>query len=190
KPGTVTCCLTNAKGKTKCTVKSSASACEPPKGGQACVGSFASCCDACTTTGCVSTATTTTTTLPSPAIPFGGLECPCALSSDCHSSDPCCCVGLAGGNECKLQQDCAIHGGTCECNPGDVQLFAGKCPGIPCSVDSQCSSIEFCTGGVCTLKQPKDGPCAFSSGCSDGCCCAAPGGGSPTCDLPSECANV
>jgi hypothetical protein len=54
KPGFVTCCRTNSKGTTKCSTKSSADRCKAPKGGSACVSTFASCCDACTTGGCAS----------------------------------------------------------------------------------------------------------------------------------------
>jgi len=48
-----TCCRTK-NGVTKCTTKSSMSGCTPPKGGMVCVGKHASCCDACTATGCAS----------------------------------------------------------------------------------------------------------------------------------------
>jgi hypothetical protein len=54
KPGFVTCCRTSAKGVTKCSTKSGADKCKAPKGGSACVGIFASCCDACTASGCAS----------------------------------------------------------------------------------------------------------------------------------------
>ena len=54
KPGFVTCCRTTSKGTTKCSTKSGADKCKPPKGGTACAGIFASCCDACTATGCAS----------------------------------------------------------------------------------------------------------------------------------------
>jgi hypothetical protein len=54
KPGFVTCCRTSSKGKTTCSTKRSASSCSAPKGGSACVGVHASCCDACTTDGCAS----------------------------------------------------------------------------------------------------------------------------------------
>jgi len=54
KPGFVTCCRTTATGTTSCSIKSSASHCVPPAGGSACVGNFASCCDACTAGGCAS----------------------------------------------------------------------------------------------------------------------------------------
>lgn len=52
KPGFVTCCRTKASGVTKCSTKSKADRCKPPKGGSACVGTLASCCDACTSSGC------------------------------------------------------------------------------------------------------------------------------------------
>jgi hypothetical protein len=50
----VTCCRTSSKGVTKCSIKSSADRCTAPLGGSACVGTHASCCDACDTTngGC------------------------------------------------------------------------------------------------------------------------------------------
>src|SRR5262249_43193765 len=147
KPGSVTCCTTNAKGKTTCDIKSKAADCKAPRGGHACAGSVPSCCDACTAGGCAPPATTTTPTPPTTVPPSGGLQCACEASSDCQSEAPCCCQGLSGGNGnvCTLQQDCAAGGGTCECSAGDVRLFGGVCPGTPCSVDQQCSFVEFCT---------------------------------------------
>jgi hypothetical protein len=43
----VTCCKTTAKGKQSCSVKPSAEACKPPKGGTATAGASESCYDAC-----------------------------------------------------------------------------------------------------------------------------------------------
>src|SRR5206468_1558519 len=61
RPGFVTCCRTNSNGNTSCSIKSSESACNPPRGGTACVGSVPSCCDACGPGGtCGAPATTTT----------------------------------------------------------------------------------------------------------------------------------
>ncbi|MGH7895054.1 MAG: hypothetical protein ACREQL_10310, partial [Candidatus Binatia bacterium] len=48
KAGAVTCYRTDAKGRTKCSIKSSGSLCTAPAGGSVCVGTNASCCDACT----------------------------------------------------------------------------------------------------------------------------------------------
>src|SRR5262245_22539917 len=47
RPGAVTCCRTNRKGKQTCAVKRDATQCKPPRGGTAAVGTAASCCDAC-----------------------------------------------------------------------------------------------------------------------------------------------
>jgi hypothetical protein len=54
KPNFVTCCRTNSKGKTNCSTRRSVSSCKAPRGGSACVGVHASCCDSCTTSGCAS----------------------------------------------------------------------------------------------------------------------------------------
>ncbi len=63
RPGAVACCRTKASGRTKCNVKRSAAACVAPRGGSACTGQRASCCDACLESGGCA-APTTTTTLP------------------------------------------------------------------------------------------------------------------------------
>ena len=47
KPRAVTCCRVDSRGKVKCSIKSQLSQCKPPKGGQACEGTTASCCDSC-----------------------------------------------------------------------------------------------------------------------------------------------
>jgi len=52
RPDAVTCCRTNARGVTKCHVKSSALRCRAPRDGSVCVGAARSCCDACTDGGC------------------------------------------------------------------------------------------------------------------------------------------
>src|SRR5919197_6382833 len=55
----VTCCRTDATGNTTCSIKKTAAACKPPRGGSAFIGSTPSCCDACGVP-----ASTTTTTAP------------------------------------------------------------------------------------------------------------------------------
>jgi hypothetical protein len=81
KPGAVTCCRIDRRGKVKCSTKSSAEKCKAPKGGQACVGTAASCCDSCgagspdgsfvcETTTTTTTTSTTTTTMGSPSAAF------------------------------------------------------------------------------------------------------------------------
>lgn len=66
RPGAVTCCRTNARGRTTCSIAGDASRCRAPSGGSACVGAFASCCDACTASGCAPTPTPLPTPSPSP----------------------------------------------------------------------------------------------------------------------------
>jgi len=66
RPAAVTCCTTNARGVTKCSVKSKASSCRAPSNGQACVGVVSSCCDACTASGCFVPPTPTPTAKPTP----------------------------------------------------------------------------------------------------------------------------
>src|SRR5213596_203801 len=67
-PAAVTCCRTDAAGNTTCSIKRSAGACKPPRGGTAFVGSVPSCCDACgaagSTTTTPATIGSTTTTAP------------------------------------------------------------------------------------------------------------------------------
>jgi hypothetical protein len=64
RPGAVTCCRTNAQGKTRCSIARDAARCRPQRGGQACVGAFPSCCDACTATGCAPVPTPTPSPTP------------------------------------------------------------------------------------------------------------------------------
>ena len=67
KPGFITCCRVDKKGKVKCSIKSSLDRCKAPKGGQACAGGAASCCDSCgagSPEGAFVCGTTTTSTAP------------------------------------------------------------------------------------------------------------------------------
>lgn len=52
RPGRVTCCRTDAAGRKTCDLERSGAACRPRRGGTACIGSAASCCDACTAPAC------------------------------------------------------------------------------------------------------------------------------------------
>ncbi len=52
--GAVSCCATNASGRTTCRIRKNSVSCHAPRGGTACVGSYPSCSDACTAGGCVS----------------------------------------------------------------------------------------------------------------------------------------
>src|SRR5207247_97234 len=61
RPRALTCCRTDAHGHTKCCIKPRDAACRAPKGGSACIGTAASCCDACSSGTCAPPETTTTT---------------------------------------------------------------------------------------------------------------------------------
>src|SRR5437773_5455136 len=61
RPRSLTCCRTDAHGHAKCSIKPRDAACRAPKGGSACVGTAASCCDACSSGTCAPPETTTTT---------------------------------------------------------------------------------------------------------------------------------
>ena len=52
RPGSVTCCRSDAAGRTTCDIKRDAAACRPRRGGTACLGTATSCCDACTAPAC------------------------------------------------------------------------------------------------------------------------------------------
>jgi hypothetical protein len=50
--GRVTCCRIGVDGRKRCGIKRDGAACRPPRGGTACIGTAASCCDACTAPAC------------------------------------------------------------------------------------------------------------------------------------------
>lgn len=122
KSGFVACCRTRKSGTTSCTRKRSADRCVAPRGGGACVGSFPSCCDACTSSGCATssttatTTTTSTTTITAPAC--GTFGAPCGSCGDgqcmhrCDSGDVLGCVGHGTGVSCHATADCP-PGTTC-----------------------------------------------------------------------------
>jgi hypothetical protein len=113
--GAVTCCRTTVKGVTKCSIKRDAGRCRAPSGGTACLGSDASCCDACPT-GCpISTTTTTTTTIPCRSFDCSGVSCPpgevgVILRSQCGCAPVPGCGGSGGvcGGNCPV--DVATEG--------------------------------------------------------------------------------
>ena len=113
KPGAVTCCRTSASGVTKCSPKRDAATCRPPRGGSACVGIFASCCDACDAGGCTETTSTTSTSTTSTTIP---------------TATEGCCVGDFSS------QPNGIPPGTCAFEafgpPVGVAIFARTCADV------------------------------------------------------------
>jgi hypothetical protein len=64
KPDAVTCCKVDKKGKVKCSIKKNADRCQSSSKTIACVGTAASCCDACD--GACGGVTTTSSTAPTP----------------------------------------------------------------------------------------------------------------------------
>jgi hypothetical protein len=148
----VTCCRTNADGKTRCSIKKFAAACTPPPGGTACVGHFYSCCDACSATGC------------SPRPACGSADAP-TCDGTCPSGEacswfggPCSCVPtciLSGaptcGGACPTGQVCSQVFTGCGCVPSDTCIISqapacgGTCPtGQTCRV----------SGNVCVCGSP------------------------------------
>jgi len=70
----VTCCVTKTGG-TKCRIKRDPAHCTASNGSTACMGTYTSCCDACTSSGCATTTgSTTTTTLVGGGGPVTGLH--------------------------------------------------------------------------------------------------------------------
>lgn len=161
RPGAVTCCRTDAAGATRCRVKRSAAGCWPPRGGSACVGTEASCCDSCTT-GCLPV--TTTTTLP-PARP-------CARNGECDDGNPC------------SQDEC--QGGICrhEClcvGPGAIFTC---CPGPAAECDAPLRWFETCGDPVCGEHRDQPGVPPCGGGQTSGAACSAEGA---TCDPGDSC---
>jgi hypothetical protein len=74
-PAAVSCCTTGAAGKTKCRIRKSEGSCGPRGSGTACVGSFPSCGDACTASGCA----------PGPTIPSPPTSTPCTGACPIHT---------------------------------------------------------------------------------------------------------
>src|SRR5262245_53329408 len=182
KPGAVTCCRTRPGGSPRCSTKRDPGRCTAPLGGSACVGVFASCCDACGAGGCVvpttSTTTTTTTTVTSTT----------ALA--CGGTIPFCSDGgrWPGGGRCARHIGPA--GTFCACYPpgvtpcvfgpypvcgGGYCLEAGKVCQAVFGTDGGLVLFEGCTcvdaDGTCAPPAPGEfmctvGPCPTGSVCA------------------------
>lgn len=113
----VTCCRTTRAGVTRCSIKRKAASCSAPRGGTACVGSFPSCCDACTTGGC--------------AVPPCASATAPACGGSCPSGQVCASDPLAG-DACGCFPD-----GTQACGDSRSPLCNGTCPsGERCGLES------------------------------------------------------
>lgn len=162
RPGFVTCCRTNAQGVQKCSIKRSAAACKPPKGGTACVGDRPSCCDACGGATCPPPATTTSTTLrptTTTRVPGGNPSAPttsttlpqpqCLVDADCQGANLCdglqgcvggvCVVGMPG--LCPDDTP-ALWLGTASDLAGFIDIAITLCP-----ADALVSGVLFCLPG-------------------------------------------
>ena len=135
KPGSVTCCRTNAQGRTSCTIKSTATKCTAPKGGRACTGNFASCCDACTQGGCATTTTTTSSTSSTTTTTTTLPRIPCAGGTTPQCTDGVC----AAGEQCGPNSEISTLTTECDCFPAGV---------TPCVLSGfpQCGGV--CVGGL------------------------------------------
>lgn len=202
RPGAVTCCSLRSNGAVRCAVKRDASKCPTSRPGY-CVGTLASCCDACGAGGCV--VPTTTTTLGAcgggPGSCFGncpaGLTCTfvqdappfCACTPD--GSQPCGSVQVPSCNgTCPAGQHCAGDGivpglacgcipdGATGCDQANTATCSATCPdgvgGPRVCAPIATSGIDLC---ICV---DADTPCGTGSPglgvCPPGERCEVPGG--------------
>jgi len=161
KPGAVTCCVTKA-GQTKCKIKHDAAHCTAPAGATACVGIYASCCDACGAGGCATTTTTstssTTTTTAETGPPCGGDI----------ASNPSCNGTCSPGMACAYFQP----SDACTCVPGATcqqsgYCLANDCSNEPCPPGYTCAVIQQPFSAICIAGQ-----CGFGCLCPPGGVCA------------------
>jgi hypothetical protein len=127
KPGTFTCCRTSGGGHTTCRLVTSPGRCAGP--GE-CVGTFSSCCDACTAGGCATTTTTTTTTTTSPC--GNGIIDPGELCDGTNLGICGSVIGHCGSPGEPLACQC--------CVPGDrlpSDLRSARCPAATAATASQ-----------------------------------------------------
>jgi hypothetical protein len=143
RPGAVTCCRTTVVGS-RCTIRRNDEQCVHAGG---CVGSLASCCDACGPGGCVPTSTTTTlfpSTCGPSQYPSCGGTCPSGqrcvpfIESDC---------GVGGG----VNHDCVCSGESIGCGDPDP-ITLRVCGAGPCPLNGVCMVDISC--GVCGCSYP------------------------------------
>jgi hypothetical protein len=189
KPGAVTCCKTNRKGKTTCSVKRDATQCKPPGGGTATVGSAGSCCDACGPGGgdpvCGNLIVEEgelcdESTGPSAACPEPSGKLRCARPGEAGACDRCCgrSVGdLGTGLICTGAADTACCGFCARFGPGHR---CTDCKDAACScgtLGDACNDSSCCAGYAC--RPPASdfelGTCCADTGTgcgSGGDCCS------------------
>jgi hypothetical protein len=201
--GALTCCVTR-NGVTRCRVKRDPSRCVAPAGGSACAGSFASCCDACATGGCVAGTTTTapvpTTTTTSSG---GGTTTTTLPELLCNGGTgfPVCDGVCPPGHHCEATSvlgpfslDCGCFpDGTTACEASGYPTCGGACLGahacLPIkaidgpTVTTACTcadpaaqcTVDFATCGAGIVCPPGDVCTAFLLGGGGADCgCGAP----------------
>src|SRR6185295_6855546 len=149
RPDAVTCCRVGAP-RVRCAVKRDASRCT----GARCVGQHASCCDACSASGCLPPPTTTTTTIP----PCGGG--PFACGGSCPSGATCApvadfppyCGCVPDGSQACGSAAQPFCNGTCppgeECGP--LAIYEGApCACLPAGQTSCGEATSPTCGGAC-----------------------------------------
>jgi hypothetical protein len=162
RPGAVSCCRTNAHGVTRCSIKSSTEKCTAPRGGQACVGSFTSCCDACHDGGCVSPTPPEACSGGSAPPQCGGTCPPGTVCVDNPGSGGCVCTGTACG-ETEFPQCGGVCPGLLACVP--FQSFENGVFRPVCGCGIPNASCPTGSGSVCGTggsRCPPGQACTFS----------------------------
>jgi hypothetical protein len=134
----------------------------------------------------------------------------CSSANECQSGncvDGYCC-NTACGSSCDA---CNVSGalGTCtvvpsgstgspNCSPYVCNGTNASCPGS-CTIDANCSTGYFCSGGACVVKKTNGSTCSGASECQSGfcvdgyCCNGACSGSCNACNLSGNlgsCTNV
>jgi hypothetical protein len=162
KPGTFTCCRTSGGGHTTCRLVTSPGRCAGP--GE-CVGTFSSCCDACTAGGCATTTTTTTTTTTSPC--GNGIIDPGELCDGTNLGICGSVIGHCGSPGEPLACQCCVPAGQTSLRPplGTLPCCDGSdCEPVgphECACEPFCfpagpclATFTCCSGGRCTGTCP------------------------------------
>ncbi len=153
KPGAVTCCRTDRNGITRAALKNSADSCRAPAGGSACVGSYASLCDACGAGGCTPRCGNGIVEAGEACEPPGTATCDATCQT--IEPEPACgngviddgeaCDGTTMGVSCSPNSVCGAPGETmaCQCCSRGASVFfnvyAEPYDPAPC-----CTDGDFC----------------------------------------------
>jgi hypothetical protein len=161
--GAVTCCRTNSHGATRCSIKSSAAKCLPPRDGQACVGSFSSCCDACHDGGCAAPIPPQACSGGSGPPQCGGTCPPGTVCVDNPGAGGCVCTATGCG-ETAFPQCGGLCPGLLVCMPFQSIQFAGVV-GQVCACGNPNVSCSMGTGSACVTggRCPPGQACTVSS---------------------------